>query len=254
MKQTLHPDVTGRSGRVNGYVFAIRKATGTVHNYAREFVTPANPQTSYQITVRQAFAQASQAWSTLSESVRTGWNTWATTYYTNQIDPQTLQPYAINGQSLYVKTGIHTLLAGYALMTTAPTEIPPTITPAPVSISNAASTTGVTNVVTLLAPNVDYQWRLRISTAITAGYAIPRGALRVPWNLANLTDAYIVDNGGGGANIEFAAGALNANWRSEYQSPVNGSRIGVGLLALSEVEYLPAIGGEVQTTLSIVVT
>ena len=70
MKCKFGAIITEGRGKINGFV-ASRNRAGA---YMRTKVTPVNPNTSYQATVRARLAARSQAWSGLTASQRLAWN------------------------------------------------------------------------------------------------------------------------------------------------------------------------------------
>lgn len=70
MKAKFGAIVVGGSGKLGGHV-ASRNRAGA---YFRTKVTPVNPQTTEQLTVRDRLAGISQAWRELTEVQRAAWN------------------------------------------------------------------------------------------------------------------------------------------------------------------------------------
>ena len=62
--------VSDMRNKLNGSVFSKNRGG----SYLRNKVTPVNPQTTYQSTVRGWFQEGSQAWRGLTEEKRTAWN------------------------------------------------------------------------------------------------------------------------------------------------------------------------------------
>src|SRR3546814_19213217 len=71
--------MTDARGKLGGHVFSKNRAG----SYLRTKVTPVNPQTIYQTSVRALFGAISSQWSGLSQAVRDSFNgavaDWATT-------------------------------------------------------------------------------------------------------------------------------------------------------------------------------
>lgn len=65
--------VSKYSGKLGGTVFANNRAG----SYARNFVVPVNPKTSYQVAQRNRIAQFSGDWRSLSSGEQDAWATWA---------------------------------------------------------------------------------------------------------------------------------------------------------------------------------
>lgn len=70
MKAKFGMIVVAGSGKIGGHV-ASRNRAGA---YFRTKVTPVNPQTGYQLTVRQRLTEFSQAWRGLTDAQRAAWN------------------------------------------------------------------------------------------------------------------------------------------------------------------------------------
>src|SRR3546814_20356183 len=62
--------MTDARGKLGGHVFSKNRAG----SYLRTKVTPVNPQTSYQTSVRALFGAISPQWSGLSQAVRDSFN------------------------------------------------------------------------------------------------------------------------------------------------------------------------------------
>jgi hypothetical protein len=112
-------------GKINGTVYSKNKSGA----YVRKKVTPANPRTTAQTTMRQYFAQLSQAWSgTLTASQRAAWIAFAQNYPRNDIFGASI---GLSGINMYVALGTVMLLGGET-----PSATPPgsnVVTPIPTS-------------------------------------------------------------------------------------------------------------------------
>ena len=98
--------VDGR-GKLNGWVFAKNRGGA----YARVKVTPVNPQTAKQMTVRARLASLATAWRGLTEAQRDSWREFAQDHPYNDIfgDVRTL-----TGLQMYEKVNLNLLAAGVA--------------------------------------------------------------------------------------------------------------------------------------------
>lgn len=90
---------------------------------ARQFVVPANPQSSFQNDVRSIFSSASVGYSNLNSSEKQSWIDAAAGI--SLID-EFGQPYQITPKGLYIRVNAYRLLDGQALLDTAPAIGSPT--------------------------------------------------------------------------------------------------------------------------------
>jgi hypothetical protein len=67
-------------GKLGGLVYSRNKAG----QYARSYAKPVDPRTQAQITARQAFAQAVSGFHTLTPMLKSGWNSFASQYFTSK--------------------------------------------------------------------------------------------------------------------------------------------------------------------------
>lgn len=104
--------VDGR-GKLGGHVLTKTRSGATI----RTKVTPVNPQTSAQAAARSRLGGNSQAWKTLSEADRRGWNGAASeTAKTNIFGDQ----YFPTGKNLFTALNSNLMLIGYNPLETAP--------------------------------------------------------------------------------------------------------------------------------------
>jgi hypothetical protein len=94
-------------GKLGGQVFSKNRAGA----YIRTKVTPSNPQTDSQTSVRATFAVFSQKWSALSEEQRIGWNGAVASWSTTDIFGDLRNP---TGKNLYLKLNQQAYMAGLA--------------------------------------------------------------------------------------------------------------------------------------------
>lgn len=109
--------VDGR-GKLGGHVLSSNKSG----NYIRTKVTPNNPQTPAQTTVRQAFATISSGWSGLTDAQRESYSSKVEEYGRTNIFGDLKNP---SGKALYQRLNNTLLLAGKNLLLNCPnpTEI-----------------------------------------------------------------------------------------------------------------------------------
>lgn len=107
--------VDGR-GKLGGHVFTKTKSGATM----RTKVTPVNPQTAAQASARSRLGGNSQAWASLSEEQRSGWNALASeTSKTNIFGDQ----YFPSGKNLFTSVNNNLIMTGNASIANAPTFI-----------------------------------------------------------------------------------------------------------------------------------
>jgi len=111
--------VVAMSGKLGGHVFAKNRGGA----YMRTKITPSNPQSAAQMSVRGAFAGISSSWSALSESARNTFNGFVNAYSTTDIFGDIKNP---SGKTLFQRLNQNLSNSGQALITTcvAPTEVP----------------------------------------------------------------------------------------------------------------------------------
>ena len=111
--------MTDASGKLGGQVFSKNRG-GT---YVRTKVTPSNPQTTAQMTVRGIFASISSAWSSLTESDRLSFNNLVDAYATTDIFGDLRNP---SGKALFQRLNQNLEISGQAQITTC---VPPEAVP-----------------------------------------------------------------------------------------------------------------------------
>lgn len=104
--------VDGR-GKIGGHVLAKNRSG----NYMRTKVTPVNPQSSEQLSIRNRFTGLSQAWRGMSQAVRDAWNAAVANFSsTDQFGDIKL----LSGFNLYQKLNNNLMQVGQAAL-----ELPP---------------------------------------------------------------------------------------------------------------------------------
>jgi hypothetical protein len=111
--------VVAMSGKLGGHVFAKNRGGA----YMRTKVTPSNPQSTAQMTVRGAFAGISSSWSSLSAAARESFNSFVNSYQTTDIFGDIKNP---SGKTLFQRLNQNLSNSGQTLITVcvAPTEVP----------------------------------------------------------------------------------------------------------------------------------
>jgi hypothetical protein len=113
MKMKFGALVVAGSGKVGGHV-ASRNRAGA---YLRTKVTPVNPSTSSQLTVRQRLTNFSQAWRGLTEAQRAAWNAAVGSYARTDVFGDLKNP---TGFNLYQRLNNNLNAVGQAALTLPP--------------------------------------------------------------------------------------------------------------------------------------
>lgn len=107
--------VDGR-GKLGGHVAAQNRAG----SYLRTKVTPSNPQTTFQTSVRNLFGSISSGWSGLSASAILAWNAAVEDWKSTNIFGDLKQP---SGKALYQRLNQQAQVAGYPAVTVPPAKV-----------------------------------------------------------------------------------------------------------------------------------
>lgn len=105
--------MTDARGKLGGQVFTKTRSGATV----RTKVTPVNPKTSFQGSVRNSFANISRQWSLLDNEQRAGWNAAVGEYAKTNVFGDTYLP---SGKSLFQQINNNMSTAGSSLIHTVP--------------------------------------------------------------------------------------------------------------------------------------
>jgi len=111
--------MTDASGKLGGQVFSKNRGG----SYVRTKVTPVNPQTTAQMTIRGIFASISSAWSGLTQASRDSFNGFVNDYARTDIFGDLRNP---SGKNLFQRLNQNLSISGQAQITTcpAPAEVP----------------------------------------------------------------------------------------------------------------------------------
>ena len=107
--------VDGR-GKLGGHVAAQNRGG----SYLRTKVTPSNPQTTFQTSVRNLFGSISSGWSGLGLSVIKAWNAAVDDWKSTNIFGDLKQP---SGKALYQRLNQQAQIAGYSPITSPPAKV-----------------------------------------------------------------------------------------------------------------------------------
>ncbi len=111
--------VVDMRGKSNGHVFSKNRGGA----YMRTKVTPSNPQSTFQMSVRGIFAAISSAWSSLTDANRQSFENLVSSYARTDIFGDLRNP---TGKNLYQRLNQNLELTGQTQLTTCPepTEVP----------------------------------------------------------------------------------------------------------------------------------
>lgn len=108
--------ISGMSGKLNGSVFAKNRGGA----YIRNKVTPSNPSTSYQISVRAILADLAAAFRTLGQASIAAWNGAVSQWATTDVFGDLKNPSGIN---LYVRLNANIAKVGGTAITVPPAPL-----------------------------------------------------------------------------------------------------------------------------------
>jgi hypothetical protein len=192
--------VVAMSGKLGGHVFAKNRGGA----YMRTKVTPSNPQSTAQMSVRGAFASISSSWSGLTAAARESFNSFVNAYQTTDIFGDIKNP---SGKTLFQRLNQNLSNSGQALIATcvAPTEVPfAGLTSAIFDISGTsfdAATSGTTTGSQIIA---------FATPPLSQGTTFVKNRLR----------QLVVKNGGVGVQVD-----MYAAYVAKYGVPVVGANI-----------------------------
>ena len=111
--------VVDMRGKSNGHVFSKNRGGA----YMRTKVTPSNPQTSSQMSIRGIFASISSAWSSLTETERASWNNLVSSYARTDVFGDLRNP---TGKNLFQRLNQNLQISGQRQLTVCPepSEVP----------------------------------------------------------------------------------------------------------------------------------
>lgn len=111
--------VVDMRGKSNGHVFSKNRGGA----YMRTKVTPSNPQTTFQMSIRGIFASISSAWSSLTEANRASWNGLVSSYARTDVFGDLRNP---TGKNLFQRLNQNLQISGQPQKTVCPepSEVP----------------------------------------------------------------------------------------------------------------------------------
>lgn len=203
---------------------------------SRTRVTPANPQTAVQQSVRSAFGLASAVWFSCTLSQRQAWN--ALAGYYQRLDKD-LVPYYLTGSQLCAMVNQFRVLNGQPVSAVPPAGPPPNISGQATVVELNA---GGTSLSISGSYGVDEEriFRILMTPPIDAaqdGYAIQESDYRFP--TTQLSQSFLTATPSSGVwTSAISVSSLRTPWSSIAEDDI----VHVSVLALDSSTYLPQIG------------
>lgn len=220
MKTLLNQLVVAASGKLG--TSAVFYGSGG-RQFSREYVVPGNPQTAYQVASRGRLAEASAAWSAMTDAQREAWNSAASGVTRRDM---TGQSYELSGRQLYMQVQSYRLIDNQVISPTVPSK---TVTPFSASAMTVAENADP-------ATGIELSWR---SPSETPAFLFIRltAPLGSDARNARLTDYRIFTTAP--SNSVFTAPDLVAtfSYSQMRQTLGEGDFIGVELLPLNSGYY-----------------
>jgi hypothetical protein len=163
-------------GKIAGMVFSRNKSG----NFIRQKVTPLNPGSGYQIAVRTSMRTASKAWQTLTDSVRTEYETHVKDL---SVRNSLGDPVRLSGYNFFVSLCRNAVTVGQA----PPTTYPGNNEPAAVQSWSGASSYGPDKIILTFAPAVPAadRWVLFATKPLSKGIKSAPNEFRIIGYLSN---------------------------------------------------------------------
>lgn len=197
-------------GKLNGSVFSKNRGGA----YVRTKVTPSNPQTSYQTTVRQRLASLSASFRALTAAQILAWNNAVGDFLGTNVFGDTTTP---TGLQLYVKLNANLIGIGESAMDTPPSPIgisPLTATIA--TLSDSAFTAS------LSAITVNESYVIEATAPVSPGRLFLKNEYRQITTVA-------------GTGSAIAAQNIYAAYGAKFGDPVTGQRVGLRVKVVSSI-------------------
>ena len=200
--------MTDASGKLGGQVFSKNRGG----SYVRTKVTPTNPQTSAQSTIRGIFASISSRWSSLTDAQRNTFNGFVQAYARTDIFGDLRNP---SGKSLFQRLNQNLEISGQLQIDvcTSPSEVP---------FANLVSATGSVVGASFL---VDYAGDLvGAKVVVWATPQLSQGTKFVKNQLRQL----IVADGANAGTVD-----IQSAYAAKFGLPVAGANIYVGVKVIN---------------------
>lgn len=170
MKIKLGSNIADARGKLNGHVFSKNR----YGNYVRNKVTPVNPATAYQTTVRNRLGGLSSLWASLTAAQRAAWNAAVSSYGKTNIFGDIVNP---SGKTLHQKLNNELLICGIAAISDPPV---PAGVDALTSMS-AAFAAGAQTATLTYAPAIaaDHSLKIYATPGLSAGVSFVKSEYRL---------------------------------------------------------------------------
>ena len=164
--------MTDARGKLGGQVFSKNKGGA----YVRTKVTPSNPQTSSQSSVRALFGAISQGWSSLTEAQRSAWRGAVDQWKSTDIFGDLIAP---TGKELYQRLNNQAQVVGYSAISS-----PPAVEALPSDIVSAADIAVGAGTITLtgVSTSADVKVAVFATAPQTQGTKFVKNKLRLIYN------------------------------------------------------------------------
>ena len=171
--------VSEMRGKLNGGVLS-RNRGGA---YMRNKVTPLNPSSPYQVSVRNFFSTCAKSWRSLQPEERNAWNNAVSGFISTDIFGDGLTP---SGSNLHQKLNLNLKNIGATVITTPPT---PAAVPTFTSMSVAIASGGATATLTFSpAINANQKVILYATAGMSQGKTFAKNSYRI---IGVLTSAFL---------------------------------------------------------------
>lgn len=232
-KVNFGPLANDARGKINGIVYSKNKSGA----YTRKKVTPANPNSPSQSTVRTNFGMLSQAWSgTISGSDRAAWISYAATYPRLDVFGASIQ---LSGLNMFISLNQVLLQLGVAYASTPPASNVVTPIPYdPTTYSVTAATSDIHLSQTAAAGSADLHYYVFASKPLPPGRTVQRNNFRFIGSQAGSAGPYP-------ANV-----ALGPLYTAKFGSWVAGQNIAILLATVDITTGLTTVGAILQTVSS----
>ena len=161
--------VTDARNKLGGHVFSKNRAGA----YLRTLVTPVNPRSSTQTSVRALFGQISKAWSELTEAQRNAWRSAVDSWKRTDVFGDLKRP---DGKALHQRLNQQAQVVGYSPILT-PAE--PSEVASDIATSVILSLTGTSLDITPLSASTDSTIQLFATPQMSQGTQFVKDKLRV---------------------------------------------------------------------------
>lgn len=170
MKIKLGSNIADARGKLNGHVFSKNR----YGNYVRNKVTPVNPSTVYQTTVRNRLGGISASWGGLTAAQRAAWNAAISSFAKTNIFGDIINP---SGKTLHQMLNNELLICGIAAIVSPPV---PVGVDALTSMS-AAFAAGAQTATLTYAPAIaaDHSLKIYATPGLSAGVSFVKSEYRL---------------------------------------------------------------------------